>query len=197
MENRLYHIIPAEHGAGFHLHKGETIRIIDQNGEQVADFVAVSRENEDEVLDPGATMDAMQKKDLQIGDKIYSNYYRPMFTITKDKVGKHDLLLPACRKEMYELLYNKENHANCFDNLNDALKAFSISPLTHHRPFNIFMNTVVDADGQVKVERPLSEPEDYIELRAEMDLVVAVSACPTSESSCNGFEPSPIRIEIF
>lgn len=139
----------------------------------------------------------MRSKNLKPGDIIYSTRYRPLFTILSDVVGRHDLLLPACRPEMYEVLYNKKDHVSCFHNLNQALAQFGIPAAAQHIPFNLFMNTIVDSDGAVRVERPLSRAGDYIELRAEMDLIVAVSACPCAESACNGYNCTPIAVDIL
>ncbi|MCA1032709.1 urea carboxylase-associated family protein [Bacillus timonensis] len=189
--------IEAETGAGVRLKKGQVIRVIDIEGKQVADLVAINADDSTECLDPGATIDALHSKDIQQGEPLYSNRYQPMLTVMKDMVGKHDLLLPACRPEMYEILYDKREHANCFDNLNKALVSFNIQPLQQHRPFNIFMNTIVDNEGRVCVVEPLSSSGDYIELKAEMDLIVAVSACPTYESACNGYECTGIRLEVL
>ncbi|MBJ6360004.1 DUF1989 domain-containing protein [Paenibacillus sp. GCM10012307] len=189
-------LIPATEELGFKLLKGHIVRITDVEGEQVADFVAFNANDPSERLDPGVTLDTVRSKNVTPGDIIYSTRYRPVFTILSDTVGRHDLLLPACRPEMYEVLYDKKDHISCYDNLNHALAAFGIPAADQHTPFNLFMNTVVDADGSVRVERPLSRAGDYIELRAEMDLIVAVSACPCAESACNGYTCTSIAIDI-
>ncbi|MBP1999884.1 uncharacterized protein YcgI (DUF1989 family) [Paenibacillus shirakamiensis] len=189
-------LIPAMQGLGFTLAKGQIVRVTDVEGEQVVDFVAYRSEDTNERLDPTITMDALRKMNVQPGDIIYSSKYTPMLTVVTDQVGKHDFINSACRPEMYQFLYDKKDHASCYNNLNLAIGGFGIPAPEQHYPFNLFMNTVIHPDGQITVERPLSRAGDYIELRAEDDLIIGVSACPTSESVCNGFHCTPILIEI-
>ncbi|MHA0857270.1 DUF1989 domain-containing protein [Paenibacillus sp. CMAA1364] len=189
-------LIPATEGMSFQLKQGQVIRVTDVEGEQVADFVAFRADDITERLDPTVTMDALHAMKVNVGDIIYSNKYKPMLTVIDDKVGRHDFINSACRPEMYEFLYDKTDHRSCYMNLNMALKNHGIPAPHQHYPFNLFMNTVVSSDGQIRVERPLSKKGDYIELRAEMDLIVAISACPCEESECNGDKCTPIAVEI-
>ena len=147
-------------------------------------------------IDPGVTMDALHAYKIKPGDVLYSNKYKPIMTVVEDDVRVHDFFNPACRPEMYELLYNKQNHRSCYENLNKAFESYGIPEPDQHYPFNIFMNTVVEGNGDMVVKRPLSKAGDSISLRAEMDLIVGASACPCSESECNGYKCTPIKIEV-
>ncbi|UJF32604.1 DUF1989 domain-containing protein [Paenibacillus hexagrammi] len=190
-------LIPATEGLGFKLDKDQVVRITDVEGEQVADFIAYRADESGERLDPSVTIDALRSLNIKPGDTIYSQTYKPLLTVVSDTVGKHDLINSSCRSEMYEALYNKQNHASCYHNLNTALAAFGIAAPDQHYALNLFMNTVISPTGSTSVERPLSKPGDYIEFRAEEDLIVAISACPCSESACNGYSCGPIEIEII
>ncbi|MEK3880868.1 urea carboxylase-associated family protein [Paenibacillus sp. FSL M7-0420] len=190
-------LIPATQRLGFKLDKGQIVRVTDVEGEQVADFTAYNASRPNERIDPGVTIDALGKINVMPGDILYSNQYRPLLTIMKDTVGRHDFINSACRPEMYEVLYNRKDHASCYNNLNEALKEFGLPAPDQHYPFNLFMNTVIEPSGKVSVERPLSKAGDYIELRAEMDLIIAISACPCSESACNGYKCTPIAVKIL
>ncbi|OCT13679.1 hypothetical protein A8709_19020 [Paenibacillus pectinilyticus] len=189
--------IPATEGLSLQLKKGQVIRVTDVEGEQIADFVAYRADDISERLDPSVTMDALHAMKVKPGDIIYSNKYTPMLTIIRDTVGQHDFINSACRPEMYEVLYNKRDHTSCYTNLNEALAQFQIPAPDQHYPFNLFMNTIIEASGQIRIEKPLSQAGDYIELRAEMDLVVAISACPCEESLCNGYKCTPICVDII
>ncbi|MEK5035510.1 urea carboxylase-associated family protein [Paenibacillus sp. FSL R7-0302] len=190
-------LIPATQRLGFKLDKGQIVRVTDVEGEQVADFTAYNASRPNERIDPGVTIDALGKINVMPGDILYSNQYRPLLTIMKDTVGRHDFINSACRPEMYEVLYNRKDHTSCYNNLNEALKEFGLPAPDQHYPFNLFMNTVIEPSGKVSVERPLSKAGDYIELRAEMDLIIAISACPCSESACNGYKCTPIAVKIL
>lgn len=189
-------MIPAKEGFGFRLKKGQILKVIDVNGQQVADLVAYREHDAKERLDPSVTMDALHTMNIQPGDSLYSNLYRPMLTVLEDTVGKHDFINSACRPEMYEFLYNKPGHRSCYDNLNEALAGFGVPQPDQHYPFNIFMNTMIGSQGDIQIQAPLSAAGDYVTLKAEMDVIVAISACPCEESSCNGFQCTPIRVEI-
>ncbi|SDT11508.1 hypothetical protein SAMN05444162_3123 [Paenibacillaceae bacterium GAS479] len=195
--DKLDRIVPAMKGFGFRAAKGQTIRVTDVSGEQVADFVVYRADDPTERIDPNVTMDALHKMKVVPGDILYSNKYRPILTVLKDDCGVHDFINAACRSEMYELLYDKKKHPSCHDNLSLALAEFGLSEPDQHYPFNLFMNTVIGVDGSITVKRPVSRPGDSIELRAEMDLICAISACPCSESECNGYVCTPIRVEVY
>lgn len=94
-------IIPAKEGRGFILKKGQTLKVTDEEGRQVADFVAYAAHHPKERLDPTVTMDALRSVSIKPGDALYSNLYRPMLTVPEDTVGKHDFLNSACRPVMY------------------------------------------------------------------------------------------------
>lgn len=193
---RQEYTVPATKGIAIEMKKDQVVRIIDVAGEQVADFVAYRTEDFMERLDPSVTMDALQAYRIGQNDVLYSNKYHPMFTILEDKVQCHDLLNSACRAEMYEFLYHKSTHRNCYDNLNDALRVFHI-PIPHqHYPFNIFMHTEVNDKGKMIVKRPLSKAGDFISLRAEMNMIIGISACPCEESIVNGYNCTPLQIEL-
>ena len=192
------YLIKSKTGYSLKLPKGQIIKVIDPEGQQIADFVAYHEKNFEERLDPVATRDALQSTDIKESDKLYSNLYRPMLTLLKDTVGRHDLLSPACRPEMYKLLYNKEKPLeNCYCNLNKALSLFNVPAPSQHYPFNIFMNTVIEKDNQIEIKKSLSSAGDYVELRAEMDLIIAISACPNEESAGNGYHSSSIKVEVY
>jgi len=190
-----YHIAP-QTGVAFTVQKNQIIRINDVEGEQVADLVCFAGRNPEEYLSSGRSIDYNEKLFLSTGDTLYSNLSRPMLTITRDPVGKHDFLFAPCSQEMFQLSYQKtEPHPNCFDNLAGALDPHGIRSRQIPTPFNIFMNVAITAAGRVTVHPPLSKAGDFIELRSEMGLIVAVSAC--SAGKCNNFRCTPISVEIY
>jgi hypothetical protein len=99
---------------------------------------------------------------------------------------------------MYRSQYQTTDyHPSCLENLSKALKEYEIAEEQIPDPFNIFMNTYVDRKGNLTVEEPLSKAGDYIELGAEMDLIIAVTACSVDKSKCNAHSCKPIMVEIF
>jgi hypothetical protein len=188
--------IEPQTGAAFTIKQGQIIRIIDVEGEQVADLYCFEKEEIEEKLSSGHTTDYNNKLFLSKGDILYSNRSNPMFTIVADKVGKHIMLYAPCSQVMFEKSYGvTEAHPNCLDNLINGLKSYGVQASQITIPLNIFMNIEIDREGEIKIKSPMSKAGDYIELRAEMDMIVGVTAC--SAGSCNNFEWTPIDVEIY
>jgi uncharacterized protein YcgI (DUF1989 family) len=183
-------------GVAFAVDKGRIIRVIDVEGEQVADLVCFARRDTEEYLSSGRSIDYNEKLFLTTGDVLYSNRSNPMLSITADSVGRHDFLFAPCSQEMFQLTYGAtEPHPNCLDNLAGSLNTFGIRASQIPTAFNIFMNVAIASDGCVAVEPPLSKAGDFIDLRAEMDLILGISAC--SAGKCNNFRYTPIGVEIY
>jgi uncharacterized protein len=194
---RKEYIINARSGKAFHLMKGDSIRIIDVEGKQVADFWAIHDYYLHEFLSPGVTIDCNESLHIAQGAYLYTNLYHPMFLIEADDVGRHDLLHPCCRPEMYEYFYkNGNNHPNCHENILSAIRTIRAVDFPIIHPFNIFMHTMIYPDGTISVEEPLSKPGDSIRLRATMNTIVALAACSVSESKCNGGQCTPLKVII-
>jgi uncharacterized protein len=189
-------LIPAGHGAGLNLKRGEQLRLIDPHGRQSGDLLAFSHDGTQR-LSNGRTFDYSGKIYLSAGDVLWSDRSNPMLTIVADEVGRHDFLYASCSIEMYRMQYGVTgHHANCYDNLCSALRELGLQPEPLPTAFNFFMNAQIDADGRLAIAPPRSRAGDSMILRAEMDLAIALSACPAS--TCNGGGTTgPIAFEIL
>ena len=182
--------IPPQKATSFKLRRGELLRVYDPCGEQVADLFAFKDGDLACSLSSGRTIDYASKIYLSTGDLLYSNDSRPMFTVLADTAGRHDFLLTPCSQEMFEILHRCQgHHPSCFENLCDAFEPHGVRPEQISTTFNIFMNVHVDTSGAVQVKPPMSRPGDYIELRAEMNLVCALTACSAEQSNNGSFKP--------
>ena len=190
--------IEPQTGTSFILKNKHKCRVIDVNGKQVTDLVAFNSINKKEKLSTGVTIDNNSSLYIRKGDYLFSNQYNKMLKIVEDTVEKHDLLYPACSLPMYRCQYQiTDYHPSCLENLSIALEEYGITAEQVPNPLNIFMNTFIDQNGNLTVEEPLSKAGDYIELGAEIDLIIAVTACSVKESKCNAFDCKPIKVEIF
>lgn len=189
-------LIPAGHGAGLRLKRGEQLRLIDPHGGQSGDLLAFSQDGAQR-LSNGRTFDYSGKIYLSTGDVLWSDRSNPMLTIVADEVGRHDFLYASCSIEMYRMQYGVTgHHANCYDNLCSALRELGLQPEPLPTAFNFFMNAQIDATGRLAIAPPRSRAGDSMILRAEMDLAIALSACPAS--TCNGGGTTgPIAFEIL
>jgi uncharacterized protein YcgI (DUF1989 family) len=149
------HHIPPQSGTALLLKKGEVLRIIDPAGEQVADVVAFSKDDSEEFLSSGRTIEYAGTIYLTKCHTLYSNRSNPMFHIINDKVGHHDFLLTPCSRETFKIIYNyHDDHPSCFANLVAHLSAYGIRPDQIPTTFNVFMNVQVAADGTLTIAPP-------------------------------------------
>jgi len=181
---------------GFTLDKGQRLRIIDPRGEQVSDLIAFARDDKREWLSSGRSIDYANTIYLTTGHGLYSNRSRPMFTLLEDRVGRHDFLLTPCSPETFQIIYgNHDPHPSCFGNLAKNLAPLGILPDEIPTTFNVFMNVLVAPDGELTIGPPTSKAGDYLDLRAEMDLIVGVTACSAEMS--NNYSFKPIDVEVY
>jgi hypothetical protein len=190
-------IIPPQSGTSFILKKGQQLKIVDIEGEQVSDFICYNLNDKSEYLSSGRTIDYAETIYLTKGHPFYSNRSNIMFNMIEDTVGKHDFLLTPCSAEMFRIIYgHTEPHRGCFGNLCVALKEHGIEPDNIPTCFNVFMNVPVDGTtGKVSVLPPLSKAGDYVILEATMDLIVGMTSCSAGMS--NNFSFKPIGYEIL
>lgn len=191
------HEIAPRSGVAFELLRGQRLRVIDPEGEQVADLLAYSRDDVGEVLSSGRSLDYASCIYLTTGHSLYSNRSNVMLRIVEDMVGRHDFLLTPCSAEMFRIIYGDANpHRGCFGNLAAALAPYGVAPDAIPTAFNIFMNVPVDATtGQLRVDPPLSRAGDHIVFEAAMDLVIGLTACSAGQS--NNFRYKPIHYEVL
>lgn len=178
-------------GVAFEIRKGQTLKVIDPLGEQVSDLLAFSAADPREVISSGRSLDYASKLYLSTGDSLYSNRSRVLLRIVEDTVGRHDFLLTPCSADTFRIIYGDEQpHHGCQGNFERALAPFGISGDQIPIAFNIFMNVRVDASsGVMAVRPPLSKAGDHILLVAEMDLIVALTACSAPQSNNGSFKP--------
>jgi uncharacterized protein len=183
-------------GAGFELRAGELLRVVDPRGEQVSDLIAFARDERSEWLSSGRTLDYNNTIYLTTGHALYSNRSRVMMTIVADTVGRHDFLYTPCSPETFSIIYkNHSYHPSCFANLAAALRPYGIGADAIPTTFNIFMNVDVLPSGALQISPPRSKPGDYIVFRAEIDLIVGLTACSAEMSNNYAFKPIEYAIE--
>ncbi|WP_070157724.1 DUF1989 domain-containing protein [Sphingobium phenoxybenzoativorans] len=189
-------IIPERSGTAFTLSKGALLTVIDPKGGQVSDLLAFNAEDMREVISSGRTLDYAETITLTTGNIVFSNRSKPMLTIVDDSVGRHDFLLTPCSIDTFLHFYpDLEPHRGCFGNLAEALAPYGVEPDAIPVAFNCFMNVPVEADGKLRVLPPISKAGDYITFRAELDLVVGLTACSAPDSNGGSFKPIHYRIE--
>lgn len=188
--------IEKQTGVAFTLKKGQKLKVIDPKGGQVSDMVIFNAHDTREKISSGKTLDFEETILITAGHYLWSNRSRRMMKILEDTNGRNDFLLAPCSSETFEIMYNHEGyHPSCFENLYTNLEPFGIQPDDVPTAFNLFMNVQFAADGKLSVLPPLSKAGDYVVMKAEIDLIVALTACSAEDS--NGGTFKPIHYEIL
>ena len=186
--------IPARRGKAAFVTKGQTIKVINTHGEQVVDTWAFNRADLTEFMSMEHSRATHHHMIPRAGDAMLTNHRRPVLTILEDTSGGvHDTLMAACDRYRYEELGCAEYHDNCTDNLAAALAELGLVPPETPSPFNLFMNIPWTVTGDLSFDPPVSTPGCFIRMRAEMDLIVAFSACPQDILPINGRAGKPVE----
>lgn len=178
--------------------RGQTLRIVDLEGNQAVDFLVYAANDDAERYSAQDTVAAQGNIFLRTGSVLLSNEGRPMMTITGTSVEYHDTIGGACSCESNTLRYGhhtKSQHS-CVDNFLDANVRVGRGKRDMVSNINFFMNVPVEADGALGIVDGISAPGLTVDVRAEMDVDVVVSNCPQINNPCNGFNPTPVRMIV-
>lgn len=185
----------AQTGAAFQMMKGDQLEVIDLHGEQVSDLFCFSAEEPHDALSSGRTIDYNETIRLTTGHRLFANSGKVMMTIVEDSGGSHDFLVTPCSLQMFQMISGTDDyHPSCQENLAKAFAEFGISESAITTTFNVFMNVPVDDSGRIRVLPPSSRAGDRVVFRAEMDLLVGLTAC--SDEGTNNGRCKPIAYEI-
>ena len=195
-------VIPARHGAAFEVRKNQVLRIYLIEDKQVGDVVFVNANDYKEWFHTGATW--ILNGFLGTGtSKNFRHFYSKsprenvMLTVLEDTVKVHWGNNGArCSRRMWELRNRSDQARSCQENLEEALAGYGISGDDIGDCFNLFLNAQLDDEGGFNIKEPTAVKGDYIDLRAEMDILTAISACP-SDSITNAYQPKPLGVQIF
>lgn len=190
-------IIPGAHGGALDVNAGEYLSVIDLEGAQVVDFVALLRDDPRQRISPHQTRSTNRRWTLEVGDYLVTQDREPVFEIVRDDVGVHDLFFSACSPALYAQRFNEPDHRSCRINLFEALRPFGVADAVDlPDPINIFMDSPPLPTGEFEIREAPSKPGDRIVLRSLKDCVVAVSACPFDHGPLNGGRSTSIKLEV-
>jgi len=181
--------------------RGQSFRIVDLEGNQAVDTLFFNAANSEERYSAADTIRSQGRLYLTTGTQLLSNDGNVMLTITADTCGRHDTLGGACSAESNTVRYalEKRHMHSCRDNFLLALTHSGLSITKRDRPSNVnfFMNVPVTPAGQLTFEDGISAAGRYVELRAEMDVIVLISNCPQLNNPCNAYNPTPVRVMVW
>ncbi|WP_440468418.1 urea amidolyase associated protein UAAP2 [Pseudomonas sp. YH-1] len=193
-------LIPAGEPSLTELKAGQTLRILDLEGNQAVDTLFFSAANPRERYDVQRTLRKQGQVYLSAGSVLWSNLGNPMLSIVADTCGRHDTLGGACAQESNTVRYalDKRYMHSCRDNfLRASLHDGRLSKADISHNINFFMNVPVTAAGGLTFEDGISAAGKYVELLAHMDVIVLISNCPQLNNPCNGWNPTPAELLVW
>jgi len=191
-------VIKPMHGWAGEVKSGQYIRIMDPRGRQCADFWAFSALDLEEHLSAMHTRVWVNKLCPTPGESFHSNHRRPILQMVADTCGVHDLLTAACDEHRYRLYGIVGHHRSCAGNLKEVMASyFGDTRFYVPQPFNIFANVPIGADGAVLNGPAPSKPGDHVVMKAWIDVICAISACPQEFNPITGWYPTEVLVEVL
>ena len=190
--------IPARKPWSAFIRKGQTLRIVDSQGQQAVDTLFYSAADFQERYSSQDTLRAQGSAYIGVGTRLLSNEGRTMLRVTADACGLHDTSAGACSCESNTVRFGhhtRYQHA-CRENFLLEAAKYGLTKRDIVPNLDFFMNVPIDPSGNFTVVDGVSKPGDAIEMVAEMDVLCLISNCPQINNPCNGFFPTPIRVSI-
>jgi urea carboxylase-associated protein 1 len=181
--------------------EGQIFRIVDLEGNQAVDTLFYNARETSERYSATDTIAGQCNIYLTAGTTLLSNLRRPMLTIVADTCGRHDTLGGACAAESNQVRYaiEKRHMHACRTSFLLAISdpKWNLTKRDVVPNVNFFMNVPVTPEGKLTFEDGISDPQKYVEMRAEMDVIAVISNCPQLNNPCNGYNPTPVQVLIW
>ena len=189
-------IPPGEDWSG-QVDRGSVLRLVDLHGRQAVDFLCYNAADPSERYNAADTMKIGGSIYIGKGTRIFSDMGNVLFTVIEDTCGFHDTIGGCCSRESNRVRYGVQDGKNCRDSLLRALGRHGLGKKDLVANINFFMYVPVGEDGRMAIVDGVSKPGDYIDLRAEMDVLAVLSNCPQINNPANDYNPTPIRVVIY
>ena len=189
-------VVPARAPWGRRIRRGDSLRIIDLEGQQAVDFLCYDAADPADRYSATNTIKVQGAIYIGKGTILYSDCGNALMTIVEDTVGRHDTIYGCCSNPNNQLRYGVHTTESCYSNFEVVLSSFGLDRTSIVANINFFMSVPVEADGKAGVATSLLRPGSYVELRAERDVIAVLSNCPQMHNPCNGYNPTPVRVII-
>ena len=191
--------VPAEAPWSHIIRRGQTLRIIDSEGQQAVDALLYCAESPAERYSAQDTLRMQRSAYVGLGTALVSNKGRVMARITADSCGQHDTSAGCCSCESNAVRFGEQTkyqHA-CRENFILELSRHGLTKRDIVANLNFFMNVPIDPSGNFTVVDGISAPGNYVDITAEIDVLFVISNCPQINNPCNGFNPTPVRVHVW
>lgn len=192
-------VLPATRPWSYVLKQGQILRIVDLGGNQAVDFLVYNADDPTERYSAPDTIVRQGNLFITTGTQLITNEGRVIMTVLADSCGRHDTSGGACSCESNSVRFGldkKYQHA-CVENFLAAIAPYGLGKRDLVSNINFFMNVPVSKEGRLEIVDGISDPGSTVELRAEMNALVAISNCPQMNNPCNGYNPTPIRLIVW
>jgi len=180
------------------LKKGEMMRIIDLEGKQAVDFLCWNANDHE---DRYAAADTMKINETGIflgkGTTLYSVGLTPLLTIVEDSCGFHDTIGGCCSADLNKFRYDVNNQTGCRENFLAEMEKYGLGKRDMAANVNFFMYVPVGKDGDMDMGPSISKPSDFVDLRAESDVLAVISNCPQINNPVNDYNPTPVQVTVW
>ncbi len=190
-------IVPAREPWSTKMRKGEILRIIDLEGQQAVDFLCYNADDSTDRYNAANTIKLNGNIYLGKDSGVWSVRARKLMTFVEDTCGSHDTLYGCCSVEIDDVRFGKNNGRGCQGNFEAELAKHGLGAKDVVANINLFMYVPVETNGDVAIAPGISKAGDYVDLRAEIDVLAVLSNCPEALNNAAGFQPTPIRVIVY
>jgi urea carboxylase-associated protein 1 len=190
-------VIAARAGWSRELSRGQVLRLVDLEGRQAVDFLCYNARDYEDRYAAADTMKINGSIFIRKNTTLYSVNCNAMLTLLDDTCGFHDTIGGCCSSALNRKRYGKPGDPNCRQNFLDQLARYGMGPRDLVANLNFFMYVPVGADGAMDMGPSRSKPGDYVDLRAEMDVLAVISNCPQMNNPVNDYKPTPVRAIVY
>ncbi|MEM9962101.1 MAG: DUF1989 domain-containing protein [Pseudomonadota bacterium] len=194
-------VVPARAPWSTRMAAGQRLRLVDLEGQQAVDFLCFGTEHHEGQVERYHMPNTIKiPKQILIGQGtvLYSQFARPMMTVVEDSCGGHDTIFGCCSFAVDRVRYGQVNTECCQRNFEREMGKHGLGSEHVVANVNWFMNVPVGPDGSAEIADSQSRPGDYVDLRAEMDLIAVLSNCPEALNAAAGSNgPTPIRAVLW
>jgi urea carboxylase-associated protein 1 len=177
--------------------KGQRLKIIDLEGQQAVDFLCYNNNDLSDRYSATNTVKVQGNVYVGLGSILYSDSGTPLLEVVEDTIGRHDTVYGCCSNPNNMLRYGVETTESCYTNFEAELAKLGMGKDAIVPNVNWFMSVPVLEDGSAGVDNVILQPNSYVTLLAKTDTLAVLSNCPQMHNPCNGYNPTPIKVEIY
>ena len=177
--------------------KGQRLKITDLEGQQAVDFLCYNNNDRSDRYSATNTVKVQGNIYVGLGSILYSDSGIPLLEVVEDTIGQHDTVYGCCSNPNNMLRYGVETTESCYTNFETELLKLGMGKEAIVPNVNWFMSVPVMEDGSAGVDNVVQQPNSHVTLLAKTETLVVLSNCPQMHNPCNGYNPTPVKVEIY